>query len=256
MIAVILVVLLEAFRRKRLFPVYLAGLYLIFSLGTLPAITSFYEYRASGKLSSGVPPLSYIAMGMQESSRASGWYNGFNFNTYQETRMDTDLTNKISQQAIWDRIACFRDDPAYAASFYTNKFLSQWADGTYASRQATLATYGGRTEFFQQLYDGKYSPAYIELCNLLQNIIYMGAFVSCLASLQKKKISAPCMENLLQYLCLIGVVGGFLFHMFWEANARYIFPYGLLLIPYASCGCGLLLQHIEKYREMFCRNFL
>ena len=44
-------------------------------------------------------------------------------------------------------------------------------------------------------------------------------------------------DRLYIYVGLIAVLGGFLFHIFWEANSRYIFSYSLLLMPY--CGAGI-----------------
>ena len=242
MIAVAAVLVVEAFSRRRPFLAALAGVCLLCSFGSLPAAEAYYEHRTGGELASGVTALSYVAMGMQESSRAEGWYNGFNFDTYRESGMNADLANQISRDAIRERLAYFREYPSYAAGFYGRKLLSQWADGTYASRQATLATFGGRSGFFQQLYEGRYSVAYIRVCNLFQNLLYMGAFLFCLASLRKKPKSAGPAEGLWQYIGLIGVLGGFLFHIFWEANARYIFPYSLLLLPYAARGWSLMLE--------------
>ena len=34
----------------------------------------------------------------------------------------------------------------------------------------------------------------------------------------------------------VGIFGGFLFHMLWEANSRYILTYACMLIPYAASG--------------------
>ena len=41
-------------------------------------------------------------------------------------------------------------------------------------------------------------------------------------------------------LLLIVVTGGFLFHIIWEANSRYIFPYAQMLLIYASISIGTL----------------
>lgn len=233
-IAVILTALFEFLRSRRKILIFVAVSCTLAAGLTLPIIQSLYEYRADNKLLSGVPPMSYFAMGMQESSRADGWYNGFNFNTYQSTGMDTEATNSLSREAISERLDYFAQNPAYALRFYCNKFLSQWCDGTYASRQATLAEFGGRREFFNRLYDGSYSSAFINLCDLLQNIVYLGS-LSFFVLATKKKIPSK-VQGLPLYLCMIGVIGGFLFHMIWEANARYILPYGLVLLPYAACG--------------------
>lgn len=245
-IAVVLVSLLLWCQKRKTILLVFAVLCAVCSVSILPLIQKGYELRAHNTLRSGVPAMSYFAMGMQESSRANGWYNGFNFNTYQESDMNTALTNQISRDAIDERLSYFSEHPDYAAGFYLGKFLSQWTDGTYACRQATLATFGGRREFFNELYAGKYSEAFIAYCNAFQNILYLGAFLFCIANCMKK--IRPNMNGLPLYLSLIGVFGGFLFHMLWEANSRYIFLYGMLLLPYAAAGVEWMLSVISRAR--------
>lgn len=247
-IAVVLVVLLEScFSGRKSLLIYCA-LCITLSLTILPITQKCYELRAGSTLRTGVPAMSYFAMGMQEASRGNGWYNGFNIDTYQNAGMDTELTNELSRQAIQERLDYFKQNPGYAIQFYWHKHLSQWSDGTYASRQATLATFGGRNDFFNNLYDGNLSILYIEFYNIYQIVLYLGALLFCIAQcfrkriqhLQKQKETAISSDNLTLYIGLISVIGGFLFHILWEANSRYIFIYGLLLIPYAAYGLSLL----------------
>ncbi len=234
-IAVLLVVLLEWCRNHKHILLVYSALCLILSLTILPATTKIYELRAGNTLQSGVPAMSYFAMGMQESSRGNGWYNGFNFNTYQQTGMDTEATVSLSRQAIAERMAEFKKDPGYAASFYLGKFLSQWADGTYASRQATLATLGPRHPAAETIYTGRLSGFYIGFNNLYQTVMYLGCFTAILNLLLKNRS-----HRLYPFVGLIGAFGGFLFHMIWEANSRYIFLYSLMLLPYAAYGLSNL----------------
>lgn len=300
-IAVLLVLLFEALRfgrsvRSRLCLLGIAVCLAVTSVGILPLVQKCYEKKAGNTLSSGVTAMSYLAMGMQEASRGCGWYNGFNIDTYDTAGMDTALANEISRLAIDERLTYFREHPGYTADFYLHKHLSQWADGTYASRQATLATYGGRSAFFKEVYEGSLSGGYIEWCNAWQNVLYLGVLVFCIDSLKKRRKSkvvghmtgqtaghtAGCTadhmadrlgadqlgadrhgadqlsadrhgtdqlgadrlgadwhgtDRLYVYVGLIAVLGGFLFHTFWEANSRYIFSYSLLLMPY--CGAGV-----------------
>lgn len=275
-IAVLLVLLFEALRpgrngKMRLGLLIMAVCLAVTSVGILPLVQKCYEKKAGNTLSSGVTAMSYLAMGMQEASRGCGWYNGFNIDTYDTAGMDTALANEISRLAIDERLAYFREHPGYTADFYLHKHLSQWADGTYASRQATLATYGGRSAFFKEVYEGSLSGGYIEWCNAWQNVLYLGVLVFCIDSLKKRRKSkvvghmadqtaghtAGCTadhmadqlgadqlgadrhgaDRLYIYVGLIAVLGGFLFHIFWEANSRYIFSYSLLLMPY--CGAGV-----------------
>ena len=290
-IAVLLVLLFEALRpgrngKMRLGLLIMAVCLAVTSVNVLPLTQKIYEKKAGNTLSSGVTAMSYLAMGMQEAPRGCGWYNGFNIDTYDAAGMDTALANEISRLAIDERLAYFREHPGYTADFYLHKHLSQWADGTYASRQATLATYGGRSAFFKEVYEGSLSGGYIEWCNAWQNVLYLGVLVFCIGSLKKRRKSkvvghmadqtaghtAGCTadhmadqldadrhgadqhgadrhgadqhgadrlgaDRLYVYVGLIAVLGGFLFHTFWEANSRYIFSYSLLLMPY--CGAGV-----------------
>lgn len=267
-IAVVLVVLFEALRQHRAKLVLYAAVCALLSVSILPLVVRYYEARSGSTLSSGVPAMAYFAMGMQEAMRGPGWYNGFNFYTYQDTGLDTDATVEISRAAIAERLSYFSENPSEAASFYAQKFLTQWADGTYASRQATLATFGGRSAFFTSLYEGNYSQYFIEYGNWYQNLLYIGAFLFCLFGVLasgKSKTSGDklpvsemdsCAGNvaltspaLTDYLGLIGVLGGFLFHMIWEANSRYIFLYSLLLMPYAARGIARALTCLKHKKS-------
>lgn len=295
-IAVLLVLLFEALRpgrngKMRLGLLIMAVCLAVTSVSVLPLTQKIYEKKAGNTLSSGVTAMSYLAMGMQEASRGCGWYNGFNIDTYDTAGMDTALANEISRLAIDECLTYFREHPGYTADFYLHKHLSQWADGTYASRQATLATYGGRSAFFKEVYEGSLSGGYIEWCNAWQNVLYLGVLVFCIGSLKKRRKSKVVghmadqtaghtegctadhiadqldadqlgadrhgadrhgadrlgadrhgadrlgADRLYIYVGLIAVLGGFLFHIFWEANSRYIFSYSLLLMPY--CGAGI-----------------
>lgn len=294
-IAVLLVLLFEALRpgrngKMRLGLLIMAVCLAVTSVSVLPLTQKIYEKKAGNTLSSGVTAMSYLAMGMQEASRGCGWYNGFNIDTYDTAGMDTALANEISRLAIDERLAYFLEHPGYTADFYLHKHLSQWADGTYASRQATLATYGGRSAFFKEVYEGSLSGGYIEWCNAWQNVLYLGVLIFCIDSLKKRRESRAAghmdgrtanrmaehtagrtadqmaehtagrtadpivghtagrtadrpgtdrlgTDHLYVYVGLIAVLGGFLFHTFWEANSRYIFSYSLLLMPY--CGAGV-----------------
>lgn len=246
-IAAVLVLVFQWFKTRRHSLLVTAVVFLACAMGILPLVQRCYELRAHNTLSSGVPAMSYFAMGMQESSRGNGWYNAFNFDTYQQSGMNTETAVALSKEAIAERLAYFQNNPSYAASFYANKFLSQWADGTYACRQATLATFGGRIGLLQQVYEGRYSGVLIFYCNAYQNLVYLGTFIFCLLALKKK--TRDSFHGLPLYLCLIGVIGGFLFHMLWEANSRYIFPYGLLLLPYAAAGLGQLLTAPRPFQS-------
>ena len=217
---------------------------LLLSLTILPCTIRTYELRAGRSLKSGVPAMSYFAMGMQESPRAPGWYNGFNFSVYESSGMDHDEAVRRSYSAIRDRLQTFRTDPGYCAAFYGQKFLSQWTDGTYASRQSTLNTFGGRSRFFRDVYEGKYCNFYIGYCNLYQLLLFLGAACFSLFSLfSTRSKDGAKLEGPAYCLLLLSAFGGFLFHMIWEANSRYVLLYGLCLLPYGARGIQWLCEN-------------
>lgn len=242
-IAVVLTALWEWFREHRRELILYALLLMLLSLSVLPAIQRVYEYRSGNVLRSGVPAMSYLAMGMQESSRGYGWYNGFNFNTYADNNMDTALTVQESKKAIAASLSAFREDPAFAFRFYAEKFLSQWTDGSYFCRQATLQHSDLRKESVESLYTGSLSGPFIHYCNLYQLLVYAGTLLCLLRMRRTENTAGDETPSLLPYVGMIAVLGGFLFHMVWEANSRYILPYFLLLLPYAAQGLKTTRHH-------------
>lgn len=235
-IAVLLVVLLESLFHKKMGGLLYCLALMILCLSVLPTVQKIYESKADNTLKRGVPATTYFAMGMQEASRGCGWYNGFNFNTYQNTGMDTEQTKAIAQEAIKERLGIFQTTPGYAIEFYKNKFLTQWTDGSFFCREATKEDFGGRSEWVKRIYDGDLSPLFMHYCNSYQLLLYVGALLGVLFSILKNALPGKKENSLPYYLCLIGVLGGFFFHMIWEANSRYILLYSFLLIPYCARG--------------------
>lgn len=210
----------------------------IVCVSILPLVIGMYENRAGNTLSEGVTASSYIAMGMQDTSgRGPGWYNGFNNSTYEKAGFDIDEADRISRQAISERKDYFANNPKEALKFYSRKISTQWFDGTYASLQATQATVSERSAFFNELFYGKYKAIYDEYCNAYQGVVYCGAFVCMMCLLKERK-----KNNLWKFMFAIGVFGGFLFHVLWEANSRYIVTYSFLLIPYGALGINTILN--------------
>ena len=249
-IAAVIAVLWECLRKHKLSLLLYALLLTLSSVAILPAIQRSYENRAGNVLSSGVPALSYIAMGMQESSRGNGWYNGFNFSTYADSNLNQAVADQVSRKAIAASLSAFRDDPAYALRFYGEKFLSQWTDGSYFCRQATLHHTDGRAEIVESLYTGPLSLPFNHYCNLYQLLIYCSTLICLLGMRKPGNTPGEATPSLLPYVSMIAVLGGFLFHMIWEANSRYILPYFLLLLPYAAQGLEALYNMIlQMYKN-------
>lgn len=237
-IAVLIVSVLKFFYTKKKYLLVYAVLVAVLSLTILPATVKVYEKITGNTIADGVTMYSYIAMGMQDSQRGPGWYNGFNFDTYRDTGMDSDAANEIADASIKERLSYFKENPSYAAEFYSKKFLSQWTDPTLAACQATWSDGGGRAQFVYEIYNGKYNKYFVFICNLFQNIVCIGAAVWGVFKTVDIIKGKNAQDASFTYLLMIAVFGGFLFHMFWEANSRYIFLYAMMLVPYAAAGYG------------------
>lgn len=238
-IGVLIALLWETFKTQK-WKFLITGIAIgLCAFSVLPMTVKYYEKKANSTLSTGVTASSYFAMGMQDVSDTTlvnpGWYTGYNINTFEASGCNPDLADEISKTEIKNRLDYFKNNPKEAWSFYKSKFMTQWTDGTYFSRESTHVYYGDRSGFLLSVYYGDYSRYYVLICNIFQVIVFFGAFLWAIEAIIGKT-SSPLWKSFI----FIGVFGGFLFHMLWEANSRYILTYAWLLIPYAAAGFGTI----------------
>lgn len=99
---------------------------------------------------------------------------------------------------------------------------------------------GPQTALVQSLYEGAGNQRLTDFMNLYQSLIYGGVLAFTVVALKKR-------FPLKYHVLLIAVFGGFLFSILWEAKARYVFPYFLLMIPYAAVGIGAMITGLQQY---------
>ncbi len=182
----------------------------------------------------GASSLSWIAMGLQESGLAEGWYNGYNIDTINEYDFDSELQAKASKQAISERITYFAGNPHYALQFFTRKITSQWNDPTYESYWILRTLDNSSANIFSDS-----EEAGTDFLNLLQAIMLTGCLMFAVTTTFKRKKSGAHKEgsSLAPELLLeIILIGGFFFHIMWEAKSQYTLPYIGLIIPISVAG--------------------
>ncbi len=186
----------------------------------------------------GASSYSWIAMGLQDSDLAEGWYNGYNVNTYEECGYDSDLQSKMAIDEIKSRISYFVKSPYDAVNFFTRKLSSQWNDPTYeaywilrtadeSKLPSWLLSFTGFSAFF----------AGMGFLSHLQFLILCGALLFIV--LYEKNDDGNSL------LLAITVVGGFFFHIFWEGKSQYTLPYFILLFPLAVLGYKTLIKKVS-----------
>lgn len=243
-IALAAVLLVEFICRRRAVIIVTLLITVICSVFGQKLILGVFENAAGVKIPSGVTPLSYIAMSMKSDSRAKGWYDGFNYNTYRDTDLDRQATDAIMKQVISERMDYFKAHPDEMLSFYKEKYLSQWVDGTYASRQAILATLS-RKEWAWRFFNGREAVFYIDICNGFQTLMYAGFLLFALMGVGEIKRDG---RNLFKFIGMIALFGVFLFHILWEANSRYSFPMVATAVSFSAAGWGMAID--SAYRKL------
>lgn len=217
-------------KRRRLFGAALlvAAIYIAGSKGL-----GFCMERLTGApVSGGIPMTAWAEMGLSEGKRGPGWYNGYNVRVFWENGGDTERTAEAVQSDLAETVSGLAADPGACADFFVRKAESIWAEPTFQS--LWIQEVGGGLALLhdmkQSLFKkgGVLNTLYLLAANWLQTLIYAGALLWVL--LEWKRIR---WGNLIPGIIFIG---GFLFHLVWEAKGQYTVCYAVLLIPYAWMG--------------------
>ena len=97
MAAILIIAVVRAIERKRFLHLACALLCVISVWGCSAAVVRLYEGRAGCEFGDGIPMISWLAMGLNESEIAPGWYNGkYTVTNFHENGMDTELAAEDS----------------------------------------------------------------------------------------------------------------------------------------------------------------
>lgn len=203
-------------------------------------IYKMYQIRSGIGPLGGIPAISYVAMGMQESDGKYGWFTQYCKEVYWAADSDPELAAQVSRQDVKERLKVFLNDPAYAWLFYREKILSQWNQPMYQSMFFS-AQYEGSENASPDTIDaklhGKYFLRVLAVCDRMQFILYVGMLCYYLFAVRKK-------SNILQHMLAVTIIGGFFFSILWEAKARYILPYYVMMYPLAAIGYWQALRQV------------
>ena len=246
-IAAVITLLLYAVLNQKYWTIaWAVGLAIVAQMG-LGAVKLIYEWRMGQAIPSGIPKIAWIAMSMQETvdgGSASGWYNGYNWSVFADSGYDTAIATSVCKEVLKERFCYFLHHPQNAVSFFFDKFSSQWNEPTFMSLQ-TNEWYSRNCEpqssFAIFLLYGTGRIVLTELMNVYHFLIMSGAAIGLW--LQRKEWS---LEK--AYL-ILNIFGGVLFHMLWEAKARYVLCYFVLLLPLAAVGIQYVLLKVCKRND-------
>ena len=203
-------------------------------------VTTLAEQITGQTVTKGIPSAAWIAMGLREGELGPGWWeNYYNVNLYKNNSYDTEETAIQAKEEIRKRIQEFTDSPSYALDFFGRKTASQWSEPSFQSlwiQQNRVAETEIGRKLNYRMTSGIGRDVLLPLFNIGQTIFLFGILIFLI-----KRWRTITLKQLLFFVIFLG---GFFFHLFWEAKGQYTVFYMYLLIPYG----------MEGYRSMAKRG--
>ena len=246
-IAAVIALMLYAIMNRKYWTILWAVALALFAQMGLEGVKMIYAWRMGQAVPAGIPKIAWIAMSMQETvdgGSAAGWYNGYNWNVFVTNGYDTAATTAACRTSLAERFQTFLHHPRYALRFFFDKFSSQWNEPTFMSIQ-TNEWYSRNCEpqsaLAISLLYGKGRILLTELMNVYHFLIMLGTMVGLWVQRREWKLEKAYF--------VLNVFGGILFHMLWEAKARYVLSYFVLMLPIAAAGYWYFCSKIHAMLE-------
>lgn len=230
LIAMCCVCVLEAIHKKKWQPtvciVAMVVGYLLIKTVTFAVI----ENMTGTPTPDGIPMSAWAAMGVYD-SEDYGWFNNYNGFTFYKNGYDYDATNKECIGFFLQRMKLYVKSPAHGAKFFWIKTASQWAEPTFqgfnilTTRDTNLVL---KPWVKTIIYEGGLNGLLRGFLDVAQTLVYFGALA--FAWTRRKAVTPK------EMVFAIAFIGGFIFHMFWEAKGQYTIIYFFMIIPYAAIG--------------------
>lgn len=231
-------IIMETRKKESLFFVVMILLtYFIFTQG----IQLFMSNLSGYEVSRGMPKTNWIAMALQESRYAPGTWNGYSVHLYEDANYVYEDANKLAVNSIKKSLKSFMNDKSEAVRWLGKKLAVQWNEPGFGAIEISR----NRMESIDipkvvaSIVYGRAGYIILAYLNFLQTIVLFGSFMYFTLS--------NC-KNIKRESLLLGVamMGGFAFHIFWEAKNQYVLPYFLLILPYSVKGYQLLVYRISN----------
>lgn len=216
-------------------------------LGSNNLIVMSYEHRANTEIDKGVSQSLYLNMGLHDSSMAPGWYNGMALELYKQCYGKPDDAKAIAKSQIKSRIEEFKSNSDDALEFFSKKILSQWNEPTYESIWiSSVKTHTNEIgDFVTSVYNksvGQFLEIYF---NFYMQILFLLFTIGIFLMIINEK------GNICTMLLPLALLGGFGYHLLFEAKSQYILTYIILLIPTVSyCLCTIVEGKHKKIKSV------
>ena len=204
-------------------------IFIVVSIVPAQIVNDYYINKYNLDKSKEYPNISYILMGMSESWRGNGWYNE---DIGEPALKNPESSKEEYAEKIKDRLTYFSQNMGYTFRFYTMKLASMWSENTYSAVRLNL---------LHESEDDYLNVIKEPLTFYQKALLILMCVCSIIVLIQNRKNLSV---NVI-YLLLI-FMGGFAFHIIWEAKSRYIIPYIVVLIPIASIEINKFIKIGQK----------
>lgn len=191
-----------------------------------------------------IPAILWVAMGLHEPDGHPGCFDNYAYIVFAENGDDVDVATGIALENIKSYLGRFKEDPAYMWYFYKTKINAQWQAPMYQSIVMNNNIEREQSRIVQMIYYEELLGRLIKLYMKAFQFFMYGCILLWLLTHWRAKMPIE------RYVLMIAVFGGFLFSIIWEAKARYIFPYLLLMIPYFAMGLQELTGWLVKITKI------
>lgn len=243
-IAFMMMLTVHTIKKKKWQSIAFALAICIASLGSIQLVIMSYEKRGDVELSDGISQVLYLDLGLSESSMAPGWYSSVAKDTYTANMLDSEASKAQGWQSVNSKLDNFSKNLGYTIDFFSKKILSQWNEPTYESiwvskvREHTNALNGIATS----VYDKSLGQLLELHFNFYMQILFsLFAIGICILIIKKQ-------TNIQTVLLPLVLLGGFGYHLLFEAKSQYILTYIILMIPTAAYSLNSILN--GKYTKL------
>lgn len=211
---------------------------------------SVMEHGMGADLDNCIPAILSVATGLQEgtdSTKGPGSYNAYDWNVFAQTGHDAEAASDIAAEYIRGRVRELAGNPMEAVALFGRKSMNQWNEPTYGCFVMTEFN-DGMDDWVQKLYHGEENGRCLDFLNEYQAVVYMAVLLGFVWLVSERR-------NPVEYLIGVILIGEFLFSMIWEAKSRYVYPYAVMMIPFAACSlvhCGDVIA--AKRKKLFKRR--
>lgn len=157
---------------------------------------------------------------------------------------------KIYTSLAKEKMEYYIKNPREFVKFYMTKIATTWTENTYESIWNNMSC-NNLNEDEKEIHEKD------EVLSKIRNIVFpiqKGVILSiflCTATVLVQ--NREKLENEVLLLILI-FLGGFAFHLIWEAKSRYVIPYIVVLIPLISIDINIDKEKIKSIKKRILKK--